>query len=513
MRVPVLLVDDSAEDLQAMQNMLASPEYELVAVRSGADALRALLRQPFAAILLDVKMPEMDGFEVARLLREREQTRNVPILFLTRKTSDIALIYRGYVTGAIDYLIKPLDAHIVRAKVAVFANLYRQSQALRRQAEQLQESERKEMEAQLSELRLASARHFQNLAEALPQIVWTARPDGAIDYFNRRWFALTGLRLEQAKEWGWLAAIHPDERSRFHLEWEHARRRGHRYEAEIRLRAADGSYRWHLGRAEPERGMGGEIIAWQGTFTDIEEQRQTQADLAKAIRARDDFLSIASHELKTPINTLQLQIELLLRQITKLEETTATPRPLAPRAEAALKQVRRLTQLVNELLDVTRISAGRFEVERERVDLAAIVRGVVDQFEGELEKSGCVLSLDAPRPVVGEWDGPRIEQVAMNLITNAMKYGHGKPIAIRVWMEDERAVLTVEDHGIGIAPEDRERIFQRFERTTDAKAFSGLGLGLYIVRQIVEAHGGSIRVESQLGSGSTFLVELPLSPL
>jgi PAS domain S-box-containing protein len=228
----------------------------------------------------------------------------------------------------------------------------------------------------------------------------------------------------------------------------------------------------------------------------------------EAIAARDDFLSIASHELKTPVATLQLQVQSLLRR-ARSEPDAPGLRSAAERLAAADRQVVRLTRLINELLDISRITGRGLDLELEPVDLTALVRDVVARAEDEFARARCAVTLDLAPSCRGTWDRIRVEQIVTNLLSNAVKYGAGQPVEITVDGDDRSARLTVRDHGIGIAPEHQARIFQRFERAVSKSDYGGFGLGLWIVRQIVDAHGGRIRVESEPGSGSTFFVELP----
>lgn len=225
-----------------------------------------------------------------------------------------------------------------------------------------------------------------------------------------------------------------------------------------------------------------------------------------AIGVRDDFLSMAGHELRTPLTALQLQI----LSITKMVGQQDSAEKVAARAEKAGRNVLRLGKLVNELLDISRISSGRLRLERTPFELGEAVREVVASHAEELAKSGCELKLSAPRSVVGSWDRLRVEQVVTNLLTNAIKYGQGKPIEVSVERADGAARIIVRDHGIGIPAEDQNRIFQRFERAVSSRHFGGLGFGLWIARQLVDAHGGDIRVASEQNRGATFEVELPL---
>ncbi len=229
-----------------------------------------------------------------------------------------------------------------------------------------------------------------------------------------------------------------------------------------------------------------------------------------AVQLRDDFLAIASHELKTPLTPLRLQIQSLSRLVGKGELATVPPERLRSLTRIADRQIARLTSLIEELLDVTRISAGKLRLEREIVDLVRLANEAVERHAVQLALSRCVARVEAPPRLEGKWDPLRVEQVFTNLITNAARYAPGKPIEISVRQEAGEAVVAVRDAGVGIAEQDRERIFQRYEQVKSTASVGGLGLGLFITRQIVEAHGGSIRVASGPGPGATFIVRLPL---
>jgi signal transduction histidine kinase len=236
--------------------------------------------------------------------------------------------------------------------------------------------------------------------------------------------------------------------------------------------------------------------------------RQKQAQ--QAIRVRDDFLSIASHELKTPLTSLKLQAQGLLM----LPPTSLNPADAArvrQTLEVVERQVARLDKLIGNLLDVSRIAAGRLVLDPAETDLSALVHEVAHQFEPQLLRCNCKLEARIDTSVVGWWDAPRIDQVVTNLLSNAIKYGGGKPIELVVERTADGARLTVRDHGIGISLEDQRRIFGRFERAASL-SYGGLGLGLFISSQIVRAHGGTITVESTPDVGSVFIVELPRNP-
>jgi signal transduction histidine kinase len=229
----------------------------------------------------------------------------------------------------------------------------------------------------------------------------------------------------------------------------------------------------------------------------------------EGIQIRDEFLNIASHELKTPLTSLQLQLQLLAKMLQS-KETTLPKAKLAELLQANSRQVQRLTKLINNLLDVSRITSKNIDLELEQVDLADIISDVVKRFRNEAKTLGSVIEYTNGVHPVGYWDKFRIDQVATNLVSNALKYGSGKPITIMVNKKPNTAWFSVQDHGIGIPGVDQSRIFNRFERTDTAKKFGGLGLGLYITRQIIQAHGGTIAVSSKPKKGATFTVTLPL---
>jgi signal transduction histidine kinase len=226
----------------------------------------------------------------------------------------------------------------------------------------------------------------------------------------------------------------------------------------------------------------------------------------EARRVRDDFLGIASHELKTPLTTLRLQADSMAHLLGR---GPVSPERLAGKVETIRTQIGRLEALISALLDVSRIAAGKLPLHLEPFDLSALAREVVDRFADELANSGCTVTVDAELPVVGRWDRMRLDQVITNLLTNAMKYGRGKPIEVRATSDGDLARLEVTDHGIGIAPEHQARIFERFERAVTPREYGGLGLGLWIVSRVVEELRGRVQVLSAPGEGARFVVELP----
>jgi PAS domain S-box-containing protein len=275
-RAKLLLVDDRPENLLALEAILEPLGPELVRAGSGEEALRHLLHDEFAAILLDVQMPGLDGFQTAELIKDRERTRSVPILFLTAISKDAEHVFRGYDAGAVDYLMKPFDPQILRAKVAVFIDLWEKTAELRRQDAVLSDEA-------LATLERESEHRYRSLADAVPQIVWTTDANGSTTYFNERWYEYTGSAAGSLS--GAAEAIHPDDLARALEIWEASRISGAVFETEYRMRRADGDWRWHLARAVPTRDTSGAITGWVGTATDIEDRRlaeERQRFLAEA---------------------------------------------------------------------------------------------------------------------------------------------------------------------------------------------------------------------------------------
>lgn len=341
--------------------------------------------------------------------------------------------------------------------------------------------------------------------DTIGALVMVMEPDGRIVRFNKTCQDFVGRSFEEVRGqtiWD-LGFVPPEEVElvRRRLENDHPVGENH-------LIAHDGTRR--LFQWTNTRLGSGEDALVISIGIDVTDRKLAQEETLEAIQARDLFLSVAAHELRTPLTTLQLQLQALQRFV---DRNVDLPNEIAVRLRSALRQTRRLGDLINELLDVSRIMHGRLQPERSRVDLASVVADVVDRYQIALEKSGSELELRGiDRPIIGYWDALRIDQIVDNLLSNAIKYGEGKPIVVEIFEDGETAHIVVQDHGIGISPADQERVFGRFERAVSTRYYGGFGLGLWITRQVVEAHGGTIRVQSALGKGSTFEVILPLMP-
>jgi len=270
MPAKILLVDDREENLLALEAILEPLGQTLLFAQSGEDALRQLLQREVAVILLDVQMPDLDGFETARLIKQRERTTHVPIIFVTAISKDDEQVFQGYSAGAVDYVFKPFNPDVLRSKVAVFIELHEKNEQLRLQAEQLKERE-------LAQLRRESEERYRFLAEAQPDQIWTALPNGELDYVNQRALDYFHTTFPALVENGWTQVVHPEDLGRMLDRWQIALATGEPYENELRLqRASDGSYRWHLTRAIPMTDRSGAVVKWFGSNIDIHDQKRAE---------------------------------------------------------------------------------------------------------------------------------------------------------------------------------------------------------------------------------------------
>ncbi|MDB5982144.1 MAG: Chemotaxis regulator - transmits chemoreceptor signals to flagelllar motor component CheY [Pseudomonas sp.] len=385
----LLIVDDLPENLLALEALIKREDRAVYKALSADEALSLLLQHEFALAILDVQMPGMNGFELAELMRGTEKTKNIPIVFVSAAGRELNYAFKGYESGAVDFLHKPLDIHAVKSKVNVFVDLYRQRKAMKQQVEALERS-RQEQEALLKQL------------------------------------------------------------------------------------------------------------------------QATQNELEHAVRMRDDFMSIVSHEVRTPLNGLILETQLRKLHLAKDNTAAFTLDKLRAMVDRDERQIQSLIRLIEDMLDVSRIRTGKLSIRPSRFDLSQLVANLLEGFSAQITAARSEVSFATEGPVVGTWDEFRIEQVVANLLTNALRYGARGPIEIRVYSEGGEARVDVRDQGIGISEENQKRIFQQFERVSAKHVIAGLGLGLFISEQIVSAHGGTITVQSAEGQGSLFRVCLPL---
>jgi PAS domain S-box-containing protein len=354
-----------------------------------------------------------------------------------------------------------------------------------------------------------SESRFRQLADAMPQIVWTARPDGFIDYFNRRWFEYTGFSEDQTfSSDGWKPILYPDDVAVCEQKWAWAIQSGEPYQAVYRFKDRQtGGYRWHLGRAMPVRDATGAIVRWFGTCTDIDDQKRAEDALKDADRRKDEFLAMLAHELRNPLAPIRNGLHIL--RMSDVDAATTE------RVQVLMEQqVRNLTRLVDDLLDVSRITRGKIQLQKETIDLATVLDHAVETVRPLVDAAKHELSVSIPHDALMlDADPTRLEQIVTNLLTNAAKYtqpgGH-------IWLTAERdnsdVVVRVRDSGIGMSDELLPHIFDMFtqaDRTLD-RSQGGLGIGLTLVRRLVELHGGAVLAHSDgPDKGSEFMVRLP----
>jgi PAS domain S-box-containing protein len=379
----LLLVDDRPQNLLALRAILEPLGHDFVTAGSGAEALHILLtRNDFAVILLDVQMPDLDGFEVAEVIKQRDRTSTIPIIFLTALSKEERHVFRGYAVGAVDYVFKPFEPEILRAKVAVFVELWEKNQQIRRQAEQLAEQE-------LAEVRRVSAERYRQLADAMPQIVWTSDSAGKATYYNQRWFEYTGMSESDVNATSWTRVTHPDDLPAVLSRLEQTLADGSVFEGEYRFRAGDGTYRWHLGRAVPIRDESGEIDFWIGTATDIDDRKRIeeaqrflldagaqlsvsldwraglQAVSKLAVRRIADWCAVHVREPDGSIATLAVEHADPAKQVFAKElQDRYPPDPASERGAAAVISSGK-AQLIAEIPDDALVAAARDEIHEQ----------------------------------------------------------------------------------------------------------------------------------------------------
>jgi signal transduction histidine kinase len=384
----LLIVDDLPENLRALDALIRGEERLVFQASSGEEALALMLEHEFALAILDVQMPGMDGFELAELMRGTERTRNIPIVFVSAAGRELNYAFKGYETGAVDFLYKPLDSDAVRSKVNVFVTLDQQRRQMQRQMAALERS-RQEQETLLREL------------------------------------------------------------------------------------------------------------------------HQTQEELQRSLRMRDEFMSLVAHELRTPLNTLFLETQMRSLQLKRGTLASIKPEQFEAMIRRDERQIKSMIRLIDDMLDVSRMRSGQLSIRPAQVQLMDLLERVVSDLSLQAAATGSTLSLRPHGPVEGCWDEFRIEQVVVNLLTNALRYGGGQPVEVSVQHQGATVRIEVRDEGKGIAASDLERIFEPYERGARNGEPKGLGLGLYISRQLAISHGGELSVKSRPGQGSTFTLVLP----
>jgi signal transduction histidine kinase len=502
----ILLVDDQPANLLALEAALDSLGVNMVRAVSGPQALAELEKRDFAAVLLDVRMPGMDGFEVAREIRSRPRSRFTPILFVTAGDDPDDAMMSAYALGAVDFLAKPLRTEVLKAKVGVFVELYRSKEELRAR-------ERRDFEQRLE----AKEERYRALFESIDEGFCVVRlmrdghgqvRDYRFEEANEAFAMHTGIHDPIGRTMRELVPAH--EAHWFEI-YDRVARTG---EATRFVQEAKAMNRWFDVYATRLGGPGSDLVAV--LFSDITQRlvaeqdlRRLNEELAQANRRKTEFLATLAHELRNPLAPLSNGLHLL-----KL--AARSPEMLEKTRLMMERQVQHMVHLVDDLLDVARISTGKVELRRRRIDLKDVVATAVETSASLIDHGGHKLSVEVPPvPLPMDADPTRIAQVVSNLLNNAAKYTpHGGRISLKVAVEGGEAVLAVCDTGIGIEPEALSKVFEMFAQVpgTASKPQGGLGIGLSLVQSLVALHGGSVSAASPgIGKGSTFTVRLPLS--
>jgi len=542
--VEILIVDDRPENLLALEAILERLGQKIVRAHSGDEALRLLLTHEFAVILLDVQMPGIDGFETARLIKSRERTRFIPIIFLTAISKDEEYVFEGYSVGAVDYMTKPFQPDILRSKVSVFVDLYQKQRQLSAQAELLRRSEKRDLELRhMREIYESEARFSEIVGSAMDAII-AFDADSTVTLFNasaERMFRTPVAEATRSRVERFFpepirqptldricrtSSASQEESSSAPADSAHVlsltglRSNGEEFpiEATVSCLEVNGRRTYTLiVRDISERRRAEEALRQQAeslaqAMTNLralnEELAERQAELERAMAARSRFYASMSHELRTPINAVLGYSTLLLENIYgPLNEKQAEG------ISRTHKAAKHLLELVNDVLDLSKIEAGKIELRLQPVhfpqlvdDLFVTVRPLADQY-------GSALTLEhqgEPLKVVS--DPRRLRQILLNLLSNAIKFGRGQPIIVKTrGTPDGGAVVEVRDQGEGIAPADMQKIFEEFVQLGRTQLTEGTGLGLPISRRLAAMMGGELEVESTLGEGSTFRLTLPAS--
>ena len=345
-----------------------------------------------------------------------------------------------------------------------------------------------------------SEKKFRTLSDVIPQHIWTSDAEGNLNYFNKSVYTFTGLDPADSDPKNWLQIVHPDDRDQNVKAWLHSVSTGKPFLIEHRFRRYDGEYCWQLTRAVPVRDSGGSIQMWVGSSTDIDE-------IKKHEQQKDDFIKMASHELKTPVTTIKGYVQLLMEKYRSNDDSI-----LSGSLTTIDKQVTKLTKLITDLLDVTKIETGSFILNKESFSINELITDISNDVATTTATHSISLELEDGITVVADKD--RISQVLLNLLANGIKYSpKTDKIIVKTQRRDNEIIVSVIDFGIGIPMQDHQNIFERFYRVEgkDENTFPGFGIGLFIVKEFVTLHQGRVWVESKRNNGSAFHFTLPLS--
>ena len=506
-RPRILLVDDQPARLLTYEAMLAGLDVRTVRTLSGEEALQQLLKQDFAAILLDVKMPDMDGFEVARLIRAHPRLERTPIIFVTGAEVSALDQLRGYEVGAIDYISVPIVPEILRSKVAVLVELHQRHRQLQELNRELKEA-RSELDSHYASAIAQQRQIYEAILTNTPDFAYVFGLDHRFIYVNEGLLKMWGKTREEATgktclELGyepWHAALHEREIDQIVTT-----------KASIR---GEVPFTGTLGRRDydylmvPVLGADGEVVAVAGTTRDITERKQMEAALRESDRRKDEFIAMLAHELRNPVAPIRNAAEIISR--------LTTDERLVGLADVLKRQTGQLSRLLDDLLEAARITQGRIELKRETVSIQACVQAAVEAVEPMIKARHQRLSVTREgMSIFVHADKVRLTQCIANLLTNAAKFTPANgDIRVNSRIEAADAIIEVIDTGVGIAADLLPQVFDLFvqgERSLD-RSEGGLGIGLSVCKRLIEMHGGRV-TGSSAGSdrGSTFTIRLPLA--
>jgi two-component system, sensor histidine kinase len=527
-KVDILLVDDRPDGIVALEAILNGSGYNLVVANSGREALAKVLAFDFAVILMDVQMPDMDGFETVALIKRREKSRDIPIIFITAINKAESYVSTGYSVGAVDYIFKPFDPHILKSKVAVFVDLHLKNRLLREQSEALREAERRDRMRALAELELEGFRRYRNLADAIPQIIFRGSQVGVIDYFNQFWFHYTASTPDETMGVGWRQTVHPKNLSEIESKWREAEKDRKGFECECRFRhAQSGEYRWQLLRVVPEFNKLAELTGWIGAATDIHDQKKIQDELRLAKKLADAasetksrFLANMSHEIRTPLGVILGFSELLI-----------SPQSNSGEKEEAVTVMKRnsqqLLKIIDDILDLSKVEAGKLDIERSEISIIELISTVRNSLAVTAKQKGLdfrvVIDGKIPQRIMS--NSTRIQQILLNIIGNALKFTSQGEVVVRVSLRppsekadgsSSRLHFSVTDSGPGLTKVQIENLFQPFTQgdSSITRKFGGTGLGLVLSRKLARSLGGDVwATASAPNKGAHFEITVETGPL
>jgi len=539
--VNILMVDDQPENLVALEAILGELGANLVKSTSGEEALRCLLHNDFAVILLDVQMPQMDGFEVATLIRQRKRSRDTPIIFLTAFSSSEHFMLKGYSLGAVDYLIKPIAPNILLSKVTIFIELFKKTEALRQKTEMLQQQtealqqQATQLEAMNTALQMSEER-FRLLSTCSPVGVFVTDTFGHCIYTNPRFQAICRCSSNATPRQNWLDSVHPDDQEVARSTWMVYIQEGQEYSQEFRFHEEGEAVRWVYIRSARMVSEQEAFLGYVGTVEDITERKQAETANAQVIweqaarqeaetanQMKDEFIAILSHELRTPLNSILGWSRLLRSHELNPQKTDYAIDTIERNATAQAK-------LIEDILDVSQIVRGKLQLQCHPLDLIAVTQTALETVRPAAEAKAIALNTHfhdyVHLEVLG--DTLRLQQVIWNLLTNAIKFTPEQgqiDIDLSVVTElqamhpchaassQSYAQLQIRDTGLGISADFLPHIFDRFRQadSSTTRSQGGLGLGLAIVHHLIEQHQGCVWAESPgLNQGATFTLAIPL---